>query len=148
MALKINKNIVSIASDHAGYLMKEYLINSLQQEIIFCDLGTNNANDSVDYPYYAQLLAKDLYIQGNFGILICNTGIGMSIAANRHHHIRAALCNDLDNTRLARHHNDANVLVLSSKCIPIIAVEIVRTFIITLFSNEDRHIRRINNLKC
>ena len=140
-------NIV-IASDHSGFNMKQFLIDKLSDKHNFIDLGTNSAVHSVDYNDYADLLVQEVLENKIFGVLICYTGIGMSIAANRHKFIRAALCNDYEAARLSREHNDANVLVLSCMIDFIKSAEILNTFISTSFSNEERHIRRVQKLTC
>ncbi len=108
---------IVIASDHAGYdlkeLIKKYLIES---NFKVKDLGCNS-HDSVNYPDYAHQLAKYVLANQCRGILICGSGIGMSIAANRHKGIRAALCTSVDYAKLSRQHNDANVLILGARFI-------------------------------
>jgi ribose 5-phosphate isomerase B len=143
--------IIYIASDHAGYACKNMIIDylwsreiSLNDEVI--DLGPET-NESCDYPDYANKLCAEIMKSGDenaIGILVCGTGIGMSIAANRHSHIRCALSYTTSAAEMARLHNNANVLAISGSgsCI----TEIVSTFINTSFSEEERHIRRIQKL--
>jgi len=139
---KVNHILGFIAADHAGYELKEYL----KEKFAFIDLGTFN-DSSVDYPDYAKKLCKYVLKEKSMGILICGTGIGMSIAANRNKKIRAALCNDVGVAELARLHNDANVLVLGGRVTkPSEAEKIVKRFFDAKFSNEDRHKRRIQKL--
>ena len=144
---KSEKMKIGIASDHKGFVMKKEIISFLKQfdyEVI--DYGTNS-EESVDYPDYAHRLC-DALNQGKieFGIAICYTGIGMSIACNKEKGIRAAkVCNRLE-AELTREHNDANVLVLSAMMDLEEAKEIVSTFLKTKFSMEERHIRRIGKL--
>ncbi len=110
------------------------------------DLGTNGP-DSVDYPDFAQALVEAMQ-QGRAeqGVLVCGTGIGMSIAANRHSGIRAALCHNAEAARLARQHNDANVLVLGARLIDLAAArECLQIFFTTLFE-AGRHTRRVDKL--
>ena len=108
----MNKNIF-IASDHAGFDLKKQIINSTKANLI--DLGSNNEK-SVDYPDYAKkLVSKINSIKNSKGILICGSGIGMSIAANRDKNIRAGLAFDPEIAKLMREHNDANILVLPGK---------------------------------
>lgn len=109
--------IISIASDHGGFELKETLIEHLiKKGIKINDIGTKAGDVSVDYPDYAKLLAKTILDNpGQRGILICGTGIGMSIAANRIPGIRAALCHDVYTAEMSRMHNDANVLVLGGR---------------------------------
>jgi ribose 5-phosphate isomerase B len=107
------ENTVAIASDHAGYELKNTLKALIEEHgLKVLDLGPHNS-DSVDYPDMAATLAGALAEGRAFrGVLICGTGIGISIAANRHRHLRAALCHDVTTARLARQHNDANVLAM------------------------------------
>ena len=108
--------IISIASDHAAYNEKRQIIKYLSgQNIEVLDLGTNSS-DSVDYPIFGQKVAKSI-ISGEVdrGIIICGTGIGISIAANRYKNIRATLCNTPMNAEMARKHNDSNILALGSR---------------------------------
>ena len=143
---KINIKKIIIASDHAGYDLKEAIKNYLTKkgkEVL--DLGTKNIN-SVDYPDFAHLLAKKLKKKNEFGILVCGSGIGMSMAANRHKNIRAALCYNLKSTKLSRQHNNANVIALGSRLIKKkVALNCVNEFIKTAFLG-DRHQRRIKKI--
>lgn len=137
---------IYIASDHAGFELKEKICLFLKEKnIIFNDLGTNDCT-SCDYPDYAHLLAEKINKQ-SFGILICGSGIGISIAANRHKNIRCALCHESLSAELARKHNDANVLALGGRLIGIeLAINIIEKFIQTPFE-EGRHIRRIQKIE-
>ena len=139
---------IGIASDHKGFSMKKEIISFLKQlNYEVKDYGTNS-EESSDYPDYAHLLC-DALNQGNidFGIAICYTGIGMSIACNKVKGIRAAkVCNKLE-AELTRKHNDANVLVLSAMMKMDEVKEIVSVFLETKFSHEERHIRRIGKLE-
>ena len=138
----MNKKIF-IASDHAGYEMKTALNNHFSS---FIDLGTNSF-DSVDYPDFAHKLTSEiLKNEGSFGILICGTGVGMSIAANRLEGIRAGLVSNVEVTRLIRQHNDANVLVIPGRFMEVKeAINCVQTFIETQFE-EGRHKQRIEKI--
>jgi len=138
----MNKKIF-IASDHAGYEMKSKLINHFNS---FIDLGTNSI-DSVDYPDFAHKLTDEvLKNDESLGILICGTGVGMSIAANRSKGIRAGLVNNLEVARLIRQHNDANVLVIPGRFMETKeAINCVKTFIETQFE-EGRHKQRIEKI--
>lgn len=138
---------VSIACDRAGIQLKEFIIESLKNEFEFIDFGTNS-NEAVDYPDYAKVVAKTIINKEvDFGILICGTGIGMSIAANRFNGVRASLCHNSLEAKLTREHNDANILCLGARIIgQETALENVKTFLNTKFSNEERHIRRINKI--
>ena len=138
---------IAVGSDHAGYKLKTS-IKSLLNELGFSvlDLGTEDEN-SVDYPDYANKVVKAIK-SGNAGngVLVCGSGIGMSIAANRHKGIRAALCFDPSDVELARKHNDANILVLRGKLISENqAKQCVKKFFSTEFEGG-RHQLRVNKL--
>ena len=134
---------VYIASDHAGFKLKSQLLKIFTK---MADLGTKS-NESVDYPDFAHKLTKEvLKNKDNFGILICGTGVGMSIAANRKKGIRAGLVNDTKTARLIRKHNDANVLVLPGRFINTNeAKKCVQAFLSTKFESG-RHKKRINKI--
>jgi ribose 5-phosphate isomerase B len=138
---------IAIASDHAGFELKAALIEELKSAgAAVLDLGTN-APDSVDYPDFANALAKALHDgRAAFGVLVCGTGIGISMAANRHKGIRAAHCRDTTDARLARQHNDANVLALGARTTgPEVAKDCLRIFLATAFEGG-RHQRRVDKL--
>lgn len=138
---------VAIASDHAGVAVKAEIKTLLtQQGLTVVDLGTDGAK-SVDYPDFANALAQSLaWGEAGRGILICGSGVGISIAANRHRHIRAALCTSGLMARLARQHNDANVLVLGARLTGAdIAEDCVLQFLNTPFEGG-RHQRRVEKL--
>ena len=137
---------ILIASDHAGFELKEALKKQLP-EYGFIDLGPKNA-DRVDYPDFARKITRELVNEKTgTGILICGSGIGMSIAANRTAGIRAALVENPVSARLAREHNDANVLCLGSRFLaPEYAADIARVFIETEFSRDPRHQTRLEKL--
>ena len=141
-----------IASDHAGFQLKSELIKKMHEysdkgnnsEIELVDLGTNS-DESCDYPFFANKLVENLLnaSEKDRGILICGTGIGMSIAANRHSQIRAALCFNKEMAIMSRKHNNANVLVLGARIIDFdVAVQCVRAFLETDFEGG-RHARRL-----
>ena len=138
---------VILASDHAGFKLKEeikkFLIKKRKKVL---DLGTKNTS-SVDYPDYAHLLSKKMKKSENqFGILICGSGIGMSMAANKHKYIRAALCYSIKSTQLSRQHNNANVMAIGARLIKKnIALKCVSTFLKTDFDGG-RHLRRIKKI--
>ncbi len=137
---------LAIACDHGGYNLKEAIKLRFADSVEFIDLGTNST-DSVDYPEYGQALAKAI-INGEVarGILICGTGIGISIAANRYPQVRAALCTNSTMARLTRAHNDANVLALGARIIgEQLAFDIVETFLNTKYEGG-RHDCRIDQL--
>lgn len=136
-----------IAADHAGFQLKQTLLQKLEGgSYSFEDLGASS-EDSVDYPDYAKILVEKMErAEDAYGILICGSGIGMCIAANRSKRIRAALCSSPEQARLARAHNDANVLCLGSRFIDSsVALECVRAFLNTPFEGG-RHSRRVEKL--
>lgn len=140
--------IIAIGADHAGYRLKDEIVpmlKALGHELI--DLGCDCA-DSVDYPDYA-LPVCDKVISGEAerGILICGTGIGMSIAANKKNGIRCALVHDTFSAKATREHNDTNVLALGERVIgPGLAADIVKIWLETPFSGGERHRNRINKV--
>lgn len=140
------KEKIYIASDHAGYILKEKLCKHLlEKKINFTDLGAHDEK-SCDYPDYAHLLAQKID-QTSFGVLICGSGIGISIAANRHSNIRCALCGESLSAELSRKHNDANVLALGGRLLGVdLAIDILEKFINTPFE-EGRHIQRIQKIE-
>ncbi len=142
---KLPAQKIFIAADHAGFSLKKFLIEELVKlGVKPVDLGCDSAEKSVDYPDYAQRLCKKLKTE--FGILICGSGIGISIAANRFKHIRAALCHNVKSVKLARAHNDANVLCLGARVIKNkAALSIVKAFLTSEFEGA-RHERRIAKL--
>lgn len=141
------KNTVAIASDHGGYEMKAALIEDLAKTgCAVLDLGTNSS-DPVDYPDYAYKLAKAIKSgQAERGILICGSGIGISIAANRYPEIRAALVNDGLSAALSRQHNDANVMVLGGRLTGIETARDCLTKFLTTDFEGGRHARRVDKL--
>ncbi|MFQ6017553.1 MAG: ribose 5-phosphate isomerase B [Kiloniellaceae bacterium] len=138
---------IAIASDHAGRELKSTLIEELiSMGYAVLDLGTEGP-DSVDYPDFGKALAE-VVADGRAarGVVICGTGIGIAIAANRHPAIRAAPCHDETSARLAREHNDANVLALGARLIgPEVAKDCLRTFLNTEFA-KGRHEPRVAKL--
>ena len=138
---------IALGADHAGYEYKDRLISELTSKGFECvDCGTNGP-ESVDYPVYASKVCE-LVRSGEckFGILVCGTGIGMSIAANKHRGIRAALCNEAGSTEMTRRHNDSNVLCLGARVITFEkALELTNIFLSTEFEGG-RHERRIEML--
>jgi ribose 5-phosphate isomerase B len=138
---------VFIACDHAAFDAKEALKAALAQGFELTDLGTHSA-DSVHYPEYAQLLAKAvLAAPGSRGILLCGSGIGVSIAANRFKGIRAALCRDVDDAEMCRRHNDANVLCLAGrKTATTTIIEMAGKFLSTSFEGG-RHQTRVEMIE-
>ena len=107
---------IFISSDHAGYNLKEQIKKRFKNKYIFQDLGTDTSSKSVNYPDYAHKLCKKISKSSkNMGILVCGSGMGMSMAANRHKKIRAAVCYSVKNTKLSRLHNNANIITLGSR---------------------------------
>lgn len=138
---------IAIACDHAGLALKTELVAALGEAgLKVLDLGTDGPA-SVDYPDFADALAGALADgRAARGVLICGTGIGISIAANRHAHVRAALCHDATTARLCREHNDANVLVLGARTTGVeVARDCLKTFLATPFAGG-RHARRVDKL--
>lgn len=146
MSVVISMLSVAIGCDHAGVPMKDALAEMLAANCTVYDLGTDS-EASVDYPDYAEAVAALLHEgKAKIGILICGSGIGMSIAANRFGHIRAALCHTPEQAILARQHNDANVLCLGSRMIDQDTAEAcVQAFMDTRFEGG-RHEKRIQKL--
>tara|TARA_Y100001970_G_scaffold287888_1_gene413669 strand:- start:2465 stop:2890 length:426 start_codon:yes stop_codon:yes gene_type:complete len=138
---------IIIASDHAGYFLKEYIKKNLsKRKILFKDIGVKS-NDSVDYPDYAHKLSKIIKKKNNtIGILICGSGQGMIMTANKHKNIRAALCYNVKSTKLSRLHNDANIITLGSRLISKKnAVKYINIFLKTEFEGG-RHQKRIRKI--
>jgi ribose 5-phosphate isomerase B len=139
---------VFAGSDHAGFALKQVLIERVQRlGLDVVDLGTDSI-DSCDYPDYAHAVAKAvLATPGSMGLLICGSGIGISITANRYPGIRAALCRSSYEARLAREHNDANILALGARITGVdLAIDTIETFLSTSFLGE-RHIRRVAKIE-
>ena len=138
---------IAIGSDHAGYNLKNEIITYLKkQNHNVIDCGTNST-DSCDYPDYAKEVCQNVLKDNTFGILVCYTGIGMSITANKYKGIRASLVGLAEDAVLTRQHNDANVLCLSAKNTKEEdALKIVDLFLNTSFLGE-RHLRRVNKIK-
>ncbi len=137
-------NKVLIASDHAGFKLKNILIEELQGEITFEDLGPFSEN-SVDYPDYAKKLSKKINLKNDLvGVLICGSGIGMSMVANKFKNVRAALCMNNKMSILARQHNNANILVLGSRLIS--EQEAIKCLLVFLKTNYEggRHQARLD----
>ena len=138
---------VCIASDHAGYSLKEdiknYLIN---KNMSIYDLGPYNEN-SVDYPDYAKKLAKRVKLRkSGVGILVCGSGTGMAISANKIKTIRAAVCYNMKSTRLSRQHNNANIIAIGSRLIKKkLSIKLIEIFLKTKFEGG-RHLRRIKKI--
>ena len=136
---------IAIGCDHAGYslkpIVKQY-VESLGYEVV--DVGTNSA-DSCHYPVFAHALCEKIQAgECQLGILICGTGIGMSIAANKHKGIRAACCSDVFSARLTREHNDANVLCFGERVVGAgTAIDLVDAFLKAEYLNNGNHVTRV-----
>ena len=141
--------MIAIGSDHGGYELKQLVIRHLEQRgIAVEDMGCHK-KESCDYPVYGKAVAKAV-AEGRFekGIVICTTGIGISIVANKVNGIRCALCADTFSAKMTRLHNDANVLALGGGILgENLALEIVDTFLDTTFSGEEKHNRRIAQME-
>ena len=137
---------IFIASDHAGYNLKQRIISKYSKSKKIIDLGPNNKNP-VDYPDFAKKLSKKIASnKGAFGILICGSGIGMSIVANKTKNIRAALCYSRRNTKLSRLHNNANIITLGERLIDKNkAFSLINIFLSTKFEGG-RHLRRVKKI--
>lgn len=141
--------MIAIGCDHGGYELKQEIIQYLDKEgYSYKDFGCYN-EESTDYPIYGKQVAEAIVNQEcEKGILICGTGIGISIAANKVKGIRAALCSDCFSAEATRQHNDANIVALGARVVgPGLAVKIVDTFLHTEFSNEERHKSRIAQIE-
>ena len=138
---------IFISSDHAGFKLKELIKKHLKKKNLnFQDLGPNYEN-SVDYPDYAHKVAKKVKVnRNNIGILVCGSGTGMNIVANKHKNIRAAQCFNLKSTKLSRLHNDANIITLGSRLITKKnALKFISVFLNTKFDGG-RHLKRVKKI--
>ncbi|MBR2164625.1 MAG: ribose 5-phosphate isomerase B [Campylobacter sp.] len=143
----MNISKIYIASDHAGYEAKMQVKSILENMgVLVIDLGTDNAKNSVDYPDFAALVANSIKSNDEFGVLICGSGIGISIAANRFSHIRCALGHNATIARLSREHNDANVLCFGAR---VVGDEVIKDMVEVFFTTEfsgGRHQKRVEKL--
>ena len=140
---------IAIGSDHGGYELKLEVIKHLKDRgFEVTDYGCDSTA-SCDYPIYGKAVAEAIAAgKQDLGILICGTGIGISIAANKVSGVRAALCGDCFSAEMTRLHNDANILALGARVVgPGLAMKIADTFLDTPFSGDERHIRRINQIE-
>ena len=137
---------IFIASDHAGYNLKNSIALNLSKSQKIIDLGPNS-QDSVDYPDFAKKLSKKVASnKGSFGILICGSGMGMAISANKTKNVRAALCYSVKNTKLSRLHNNANIITLGERLInKNKAISLIKIFLSTKFEGG-RHLRRVKKM--
>jgi ribose 5-phosphate isomerase B len=136
---------IAIGADHGGFELKKRILEYLNEAgHSVVDLGTDSA-EPVDYPDYAKAVAEAiLHGKAELGILVCGSGIGASIAANKFPGIRAALCHDTYSARQSREDDDANILCLGARVIgPALALEVIRTFLASRFSEAERHRRRL-----
>lgn len=141
--------MIALGSDHGGFALKQEIIADLEKKgIEYKDYGCYEEK-SCDYPVYAKKVANAILAgECEKGILICGTGIGISITANKIKGIRAALCHDVFSAQATREHNDANILAMGARVVgPGHALMIVDTFLNTEFSNDERHINRINQIE-
>ena len=140
--------MIALGSDHGGFELKEIVKKHLEERgLEYKDFGTYSL-DSCDYPQFGRAAAEAVASgECEKGIVICTTGIGISITANKVKGIRCALCSETTSARLTREHNDANVLALGGGMTgPLLALEIVDTFLDTPFSNLEKHARRISQI--
>jgi len=141
--------MIVIGCDHTAVDFKRVLIRALSGEgYEFLDVGTDKA-EACDYPDYAKKACDEILKNtGSLGILICGTGIGISIAANKIKGIRCALCSDAASAAISRQHNDANVLAMGCRVLGIeTAIDIAEAFLAAEFSGEERHIKRVEKIK-
>ena len=138
---------IFISSDHAGYMLKEQIKKKFKKKFRFQDLGTDNKKKSVNYPDYAHKLCRKVSNNSkNMGILVCGSGMGMSMAANRHKKIRAAVCYSIKNTKLSRLHNNANIITLGSRLTKKnTAFKCIEVFMKTKFEGG-RHNKRVKKI--
>jgi len=137
---------IYIASDHAGFKLKSSILSKFSKNKKIIDLGPNS-NISVDYPDYAKKLSKKIASnKGSFGILVCGSGMGMAITANKIKNVRAALCYSNKNTKLSRLHNNANIITLGERLISKNkAINLIKIFLSTKFEGG-RHLRRVKKM--
>lgn len=141
--------MIGLGCDHGGLELKNTVIDYLKSKNIeYKDYGTYTS-ESCDYPIYGKKVANAVASgECDKGIIICGTGIGISITANKVKGVRAALCHDVFSAKATREHNDANILAMGARVIgPGLALEIVKAFLETDFSNDERHIRRISMIE-
>ncbi len=138
---------IFISSDHAGYNLKEQIKKRFKRKFLFDDLGTDNSKISVNYPDYAHKLCRKISSNSkNMGILVCGSGMGMAMAANKHKKIRAAVCYSVKNTKLSRLHNNANIITLGSRLTKKnIAFKCIEVFVNTKFEGG-RHKKRVKKI--
>ena len=138
---------IFISSDHAGFNLKEQIKKKFSKKFLFQDLGTDDSKRSVNYPDYAHKLSKKVSNNSkNIGILVCGSGMGMSMAANKHKKIRAAVCYSVKNAKLSRLHNNANIITLGSRLTnKNTAFKCIEVFVNTKFEGG-RHKKRVKKI--
>ena len=138
---------IFISSDHAGFNLKEQIKKKFSKKFLFQDMGTDDSKRSVNYPDYAHKLSKKVSNNSkNIGILVCGSGMGMSMAANKHKKIRAAVCYSVKNAKLSRLHNNANIITLGSRLTKKnIAFKCIEVFVRTKFEGG-RHKKRVKKI--
>jgi len=141
---------IAVAADHAGYELKQFMTKVLSEtghDVL--DLGTQDPNSADDYPDYAEALGNALRSKrAERGVLICGSGVGASVAANKLRGIRAALCGDTYSAHQSREHDDCNLLCLGARVVGVeLALDIVRAFVGAKFNGEERHKRRLEKIK-
>ena len=138
---------IFIASDHAGFNLKKAIVKKYSKKLKIMDMGTNNSTKSVNYPDYAhKLCLKVSKKKSNIGVLVCGSGMGMAMSANKHKKIRAALCYSVKNAKLSRLHNDANIITLGSRLTSKNkAFDCLNAFLNTKFEGG-RHKKRVKNI--
>ena len=138
---------IFIASDHAGFNLKKAIVKKYSKKLRIMDMGTNNSKKSVNYPEYAhKLCLKVSKKKSNIGVLVCGSGMGMAMSANKHKKIRAALCYSVKNAKLSRLHNDANIITLGSRLTSKNkAFNCLNAFLNTKFEGG-RHKKRVKNI--
>ena len=140
---------IAVGSDHGGFALKEAVKKHLEAKGIEVEDFGCYSPESVDYAVYGAKVAHCVADgKADYGVLVCSTGIGISMAANKVKGIRAALCGDVFSAKATREHNDANILAMGARVTgPGLALEIVKAFLETPFSNDERHIRRIKQIE-
>ena len=136
---------IYVASDHAGFNLKESIKKRYSSKFEIFDLGPKSSKKPVNYPYYAHKLSKKINKE-NVGILVCGSGMGMAMSANKHKNVRAALCYSVKNAKLSRLHNDANVITLGGRLIGRnLAFKCINIFLNTKFQGG-RHLKRVRKI--
>lgn len=149
MAKKISKLRVAVGADHGGFLLKNELVERLSSLYDVVDLGAHKFDPDDDYPDFAEAVACAVASgKANRGLLVCGSGVGACIVANKYHGVRASLCHDTYSARQGVEHDDMNVLCLGARVVGIeLATELVFAFLNARFSREARHQRRLNKVK-